>query len=111
MPLNQYYAISKGGEWWVRVVAHIKCAATGEVRRYECENIWDTDAVAPHIYIWEEGNYFCDCNRALFLAQAFPGNDREKDAAMLAADAKCGTGGYLVNLENPKTGEIIYKEF
>ena len=111
MPLNQYYAISKGGEWWVRVVAHIKCAATGEVRRYECENIWDTDAGAVHTYIWREGNYSCDCNRALFFAQAFPGNAREKDAAMDAADAECGSGGYLVNLENPKTSEIIYKEF
>jgi uncharacterized protein len=40
---------------------------TGEVREYHSESDWD-----PEIsdYVWIDGNYACDCNRALFFARA-----------------------------------------
>ena len=88
---------------WVKEVAHIKKVSTGEIVRYEATGLWVEDDCCPLIYIWESGNFSCDCNRELFFSDA-KGIERPDDVS-------CGEGGYLVNLENPKTGEIFYREF
>lgn len=44
--------------------ARIVDTETGEVR--EVEAGWHDDGY----FIWDEGNYGCDCNRALFFARA-----------------------------------------
>lgn len=88
--------IDKDGETrWYKIVAHIRNNATGEVRRHENTAVGDEMCV-PGEYIWSDGNYSCDCNRDLFW-----GGD----------NAECGATRYSVNLENPKTGEIYYREF
>lgn len=42
---------------------------TGEVRHYRDE-FFDCSAESASEFLWTEGNYSCDCNRALFFARA-----------------------------------------
>lgn len=90
------------GREWVRVVAHIRSNATKEVRRYKTTELLENGEESIRTYGWEEGNFSCDCNREDFFRRA--GNEEE-------GDAECGDERYAVNLENPATGEIFYREF
>lgn len=42
---------------------------TGEVRRYR-DDLYDPSPESASEFLWTEGNYACDCNRAKFFAQA-----------------------------------------
>lgn len=86
---------------WVRAVAHIRCNATGEVREHATA-VWLENG-APNPSSWEDGNYSCDCNRGLFFARE--GGIEPDD------DDECSDGKFSVNLENPITGEVFYREF
>lgn len=88
------------GARWVRVIAHIRKNSTGEVRRHKCSEILHDDESAPSDFNWSENNFSCDCNRELFFEI---GNDFDKE--------ECSDGRFSVNLENPVTGEIYYREF
>lgn len=48
---------------------------------------WAADDAFTMNYMWEEGNYGCDCNRARFFAKA-AGEDY--------CDITCGTGKYEI---------------
>ena len=90
---------------WVKVVAYVRNNATGEIRQYRTEGIWDKEAHDGPVstWIWEEGNFSCDCNRKIFWGNA-AGED-------YLSDSPCGDGGFSVNLQNPKTGQIFYREY
>lgn len=90
---------------WVCVVACIRSNKTGEVRRYLTQDVLMDGEDAPSAFIWERGNYSCDCNRALFFGRAAGLKDEEM------SDCRCGDGGYSLNLENPATGKVYYREF
>ena len=62
----------------------IRKVATGEVRIYEEALDWPGD------YLWTDGNYGCDCNRALFFAEA-GGEDRRE------VDIECGETAFEVD--------------
>jgi len=84
----------------VAIVAHIRKNETGEVRLYESSaRISDEDGL-PHAYIWMEGNYSRDCNRAIFFGDS-----------PVSEDMECSDGKYSVNLENPVDGQVFYREF
>ena len=87
---------------WVRCVARIRKNATGEVRRYETDEILEDGETHPSVFKWEENNFSCDCNRELFFERS-AGNEIETE--------ECSDGRFSVNLENPVTGEIYYREF
>jgi redox-regulated HSP33 family molecular chaperone len=59
----------------------------------------------PSVFNWHENNYSCDCNRELFFGYA-AGLGYED-----MPERVCTHGQYSVNLENPETGEIYYREF
>lgn len=86
---------------WARIDVHIRRNADGVERVYETDGILDGDALST--YIWEEGNFACDCNRYDFFQEA--GGDDS-----VAADARCGDDGYLVWIVNPATGDVVYDE-
>lgn len=84
----------------MKAVAKIKDIRTGEIR---CCNtkIWETDG-SPNPYIWEEGNYACDCNRHLFFERAI-GNEPDDN------ELHCETDFYRVELfVNEK---LIYSDY
>lgn len=89
---------------WVKIIAHLKNNETGEVRKYETSTCLDDGEPYPHAYIWEEGNYSCDCNRELFFDYA-AGKQYDE------IETVCSDGRFSVNLENPATGEVWYREF
>lgn len=86
---------------WVRCIAHIRKNSTNEVRSKEHDMILEDGMDYPSVYNWEENNYSCDCNRELFFENAAPGE----------IDDHCSEGRFSVNIENPTTGEIFYREF
>lgn len=90
------------GARWVRAIAHILKNATGEVRKYESHEILEGCDESPSSYIWQEGNFHCDCNRELFFERAA---EREIETE------QCSYGRFSVNLENPADGQIYYREF
>ena len=53
-------------------------------------------------YIWEEGNYACDCNRALFFARAVGADEGGAWAA------KCSDSRYTVKIF--RDGERVYSD-
>lgn len=67
---------------------------------YVREEGWEYDPV----FIWEEGNYSCDCNRDLFFHRAInPEHDND--------ELECGDKLYRVNwIKNLETGRVIYRE-
>lgn len=72
------------------MIAHIKNIETDEVRTHDVGDI-PLDLVD---FIFADGSYACDCNRANF----FDGSDVE-----------CSSDKYEVNVEHE--GQIIHREF
>jgi len=60
---------------------------------------WNVDDVDAQLYLWEEGNYSCDCNRDLFF------NDVTDN------EAECGNTRYSVRLIDADSGEMLYDEW
>ncbi len=86
---------------WVRVVTvaftvHITKVATGEIRQMQETCVWDESAV----WLWEEGNYSCDCNRELFFCRA--GGDPEPPD-----EGPCTRDRFTVRITDP-SGEELY---
>lgn len=93
---------------WVKVIAHIRNNITGEVREYLTDEVLHEGDEHPSVFNWKENNYSCDCNRGLFFEYALM---NDMDEAEKRGGGKCGEGGFSVNLQNPVTGEIYYREF
>jgi hypothetical protein len=91
--------------WWVIVIAEIRDNATGKIREYECEDILGAGEPQPRCFMWEEGNYSCDCNRKSFFQRAAAEDQDDKE------QRPCGDGGYAVRLRNKLTGRVYYDEF
>ncbi len=88
----------------VEIIAEIRNNLTGEIRLYMTEGIMEEGDDHPHTFIWEEGNYSCDCNREIFFFRA--GGERAPDE-----ESACTDDRYSVNLVNPITGKAFYDEF
>src|SRR3990172_12902584 len=84
----------------VDVLVHIRKNETGEVRIHKDWLYLDEDN-SPNFFIWEDGNYACDCNRRLFFARV---NDEDEDW-----DSGCGETEYSINIM--LGNECIYSEF
>lgn len=63
------------------------------------------DALDNLIFLWSEGNYSCDCNRALFYGRAR--GVSEEDLEELS---QCGDGRYKVLSIKRPSGEVLYSE-
>jgi len=92
----------KGGKW-VAIIAEIRDNATGIVREYQDVAVLHDGELKPRTYIWDEGDYSCDCNRRLFFARA---SGEEK-----GWDDGCSDGLYSVRVRNKKSGRVFYDEF
>ncbi len=79
----------------------IRRNADGQTRTYvdECGVIAYPDGT-PNEFLWSDGNYGCDCNRALLFVRC----DGEDDP-----DIPCSDGLYSVRLKYK--GEVFYDEF
>lgn len=84
----------------VDVLVRIRKNDTGEIRVRKDELYLDKDGV-PITFIWEDGNYSCDCNRRLFFARV---NNEEEDW-----DSGCSETEYSVNIM--LGDKCIYSEF
>lgn len=89
---------------WVKIIAHIKRVDDGVIHKYETSADLSGDDEYPDPYIWTDGNYACDCNRELFFEYA----DGKEYGDI---ETECTESRFEVNLENPVTGEIYYREF
>lgn len=80
-------------------VAEVRCNATGEVRRvlqsWEFAG-WDGPRSSVQ-YFWTDGNFGCDCNRAIQFAGVF------------TIDTQCGESAYSVRLSD--ADGVFYNEF
>ena len=74
---------------------------TDEIVTYEHDGCFE-DGVFQD-FIWEEGNYACDCNRELFFYRAK--NIEEPE------ETKCGEEKYSVKIIRKSNGEVLYDEF
>ena len=90
---------------------HIKEVSTGTVVSFldnvSCEHQgWSQPEFSEtsNPYIWSEGNFSCDCNRYIFFQREL--GREEQDSGL-----ECGETRFRVNIENPITGEMIYREF
>lgn len=82
----------------VHIIARILHVPSAEVRDIPAYAIWDPPD-GPGVYLWSDGNYGCDCNRHLYFT------DWADD------DVPCGEEVYRVNLVNPHTSRVYYREF
>ena len=71
---------------------------TGEARTYRMNVDWDDSNDSGHIYWWTEGNFGCDCNRALEFMRA--GDEEE-------CDESCGESRFSVPHVVLPDGRII----
>lgn len=69
----------------------VKDNRTGEIKQdFSRQWVFDDD------YIWSEGNYACDCNRAIFFNRPRP--------------HQCGQERYSVKLVD-SNGDVLYSDF
>jgi hypothetical protein len=80
----------------IDVMVFILEVKTGYYKTTDAE-VNEREDGTPNLYIWEEGNYSCDCNRGIFFGEDYD-------------DVKCGDGKYLVKIK-VLTGEVIYDEW
>lgn len=81
---------------WVEIPAilHIRRNADGVVRTMP--------ETFNNYYLWSDGNYSCDCNRALFFARAV--DEAEPD------EPPCGETAYCVQLTAADDGRLLYED-
>ena len=84
----------------MKVTIKIKHIPSGEIRDYhdEFEEITEQTDYNP-IWIWQEGNYSCDCNRHIFFH-----NFKDDE------DIDCSDGIYKVNIFD-SNNKCLYKEY
>jgi len=86
----------------IKTNVYIRKNNTKEIRKIEM-NLYGFDSdTCPETWIWEEGNYSCDCNREIFF---------ERAAGFEVEEVECSHFKYSIKLEDPKTGNIFYNEF
>lgn len=73
-----------------------------EIRNNQTNEIRVIDSDAS-VFMWEEGNYSCDCNRAQFFFNAC-------DDDSVADDIPCSEGLFSVRMVGDD-GIVIYDEF
>lgn len=91
----------------MKVTIKIKHIPTGEIRDYSDEFDYSTELSGKYgknnwynpVFIWEHGNYACDCNRHLFFTDF-------KDES----DFTCSHNLYKVNIFDPNN-KCLYKEY
>jgi hypothetical protein len=76
---------------------------TGIVRVYDDKDEWHGD------YIWDEGNYSCDCNRHLFFQWAAGVDTDVLDDEDPLVDHPCSTDHYSVRITTPE-GVLLYED-
>lgn len=77
-------------------IIKIKRNSDGVVREYKDEYPWDETME----YLWSEGNYGCDCNRALFFSRAVGDDD---------PDRECGYTEFSIEILDDN-GKLLYSE-
>jgi hypothetical protein len=91
---------------WFEADVHIRRAADGVVRIYRSNELvaayqHDDD---PRPFIWTEGNYACDCNRASMFDEA---GGEETGRAYYP----CGEGSYVIDrIIRLCDGKVMYSE-
>ena len=90
----------------IDIEAHIKENETGKIGIYPCY-VLESDG-KPNPFIWEEGNYACDCNRGEFFLSTQGFKDEDDFAEY---EWNCSEEKYSVNLVNPNDGKVFYKEY
>ena len=79
-------------------VVDITDTTTGETREWDSGLEW----VEHSDYLWEEGNFSCDCNRSLFFGRAIDTPEDEIE------EAPCGGLRYTVSIRVGK--KIVYSD-
>lgn len=79
------------------MIVFIRDTMTAEIRQYRYPYPWDSASE----YLWSEGNYSCDCNRALFFAEAHGENDPDRD---------CGDERYVLKIVSDDSSEELYQD-
>lgn len=90
----------------MRTKVTIKRRSDGVSRSFDDDFEWTGDeersATSKAIWQWTEGNFCCDCNRALFFARAAGEPD--------PADVPCSENLFLVELRDLATDELFFAE-
>lgn len=85
------------------ITVHLLKTATGERVEYRTEGFQDPDNPGQFSsFIWEDGNFSCDCNRELFFARA---------KGLPEPDVYCSGGRFRVEkIVRDADGVVIYEE-
>ncbi len=92
-------------ELYMPIKIYIRRNSDGVIRHYDTDlngNVKDDGSFEP--FVWEEGNFACDCNRRLFFERAINSNYDDD------IDNDCGSTAYSVQITD-KNGTILYDEF
>ena len=87
---------------WVQIWVDIVDTYTGRLAVYETDGVYEPSVGDLSRFIWEEGNYRCDCNRALFFARAMGDED--------PGELTCGESRYMIRIRSPQTQRVIYTD-
>lgn len=81
-------------------IVKIRENSSGEVRESEYDYNENEDHDS-RFYLWEEGNWACDCNRSIIFHRSSSGLE----------DIECGNELYSIQITDRETKEILYDEF
>lgn len=83
----------------MRYAFEIQDTETNEVRHYKDSYDWDDEN--HMLYMFQEGNYSCDCNRELFFQRAKGEPETDLD------EVKCGEGRYVIARAMREDGSFV----
>ena len=97
------YTDWRAGQTPIRV--YIRENATGEIRERDDFTLnLGNYPLSDCLFIWQDGNYACDCNREIFFKEA-GGEEINRDEIDCVPE-----GRYSIKIENIETGEEYYNE-
>jgi hypothetical protein len=88
---------------YLRVQISITRVSDGKNATY-----WDDEGLYQNgeydgTFIWEDGNFSCDCNRSIFFHKALGEPE--------AVEAECGESKFRVDFIKDETGKIWYRDY
>lgn len=87
-------------ETWRPVNIKITKVSDGSVAEFD-DQLYTTEDYSG-IFVWEDGNYSCDCNRSLFF---------NRSKGLPDGNGKCGHTKYRVDfIKDKETDELLYSE-
>ncbi len=66
---------SKSFKWFAKIWWELPDGTKGVYTETKVPSLWENDCGEPEWFMWDLGNYSCDCNRSIFFLDLGQGDE------------------------------------